>query len=66
MLLLKQEREGVTLRLGPQMALLGCIKDNGSRPVSLSFPQIVQTFRPKHKVVAKSVRCTQNKMKATL
>ena len=30
-MLLRQEREGATAHLGPQMALLGCINDNGDQ-----------------------------------
>lgn len=66
MLLLKQKRN-TTAHLGPQTALLGYTEDNGSRPVSLPFPQIVQTFRLRHKVLGKGInKCTQNKIKAEL
>lgn len=37
MFFLKQEREGVTLRLGLQMVFFGCIKDNGLRLVLFFF-----------------------------
>ena len=66
MLLLRQKTQGASAGLEPEMALLGYTKGNGSTQVSPSFPQILQTFGPRHQVLSIHRTSTQNRMKAKL